>query len=74
MHSGCEGVERHLFKAAVASSAARVCGLTRHGVTSNGKNVTTWWSQEVKNVVRAKKVAYLAWLQKSSRNFFTSAV
>jgi len=55
-------VERRLFKAAVASSAGRVCGWKRYGVASNGKNVTPRWNQELKDAIRAKKVAYKGWL------------
>jgi len=40
-----------VFKASVASSAARVCGWKRLGVTNYDKQVTPWWNQEVKDAI-----------------------
>jgi len=33
-------------------------------VTHNGKKVTPWWKQEIKDAIREKELAYKAWLQK----------
>jgi len=35
-----------MYKAAEASSAARVCGHKRLGVVNNGKKVTPWLKQK----------------------------
>jgi len=58
-------VEWLLFKAAVASSAAQVCvrGRILGRIANDGEKATPWWNQEVKDVIRAKKVGYKAWLQ-----------
>jgi len=53
-------VESQLFKAAVASSAAQVCGRKRLGVAKNNKKVAPWWNQKVKDAIQAKKGAYKA--------------
>jgi len=55
-------VEWQLFKAPVASSAARVYGRKRLGVANNGKKVTPWFNQEVKDGVQKKEVACKTWL------------
>ena len=39
--------ERQLFKAAVASSAARVCVQKQLGVVIDDRKVTVWWNREV---------------------------
>ena len=63
-------VEWLLFKAVVASTAARVCGRKRLVVANNGKKVTLWWDQDVKDSIRAKKVAYKVWLQNKANSSF----
>jgi len=45
-----------MFKAAVASSAARVCGYKRLGVANTGKK-GPWWNQNMKDAIQAKKAA-----------------
>ena len=42
------------------------------GVANNGKKVTTWWKQVVKDAIRAKKVAPKAWLQNKADSFLRS--
>jgi len=60
-------VEWLLFKAAVASSAALVCGRKRLVVASNGTKVTLWCNQEVKiNVV------YKVWFQSNAGSLLYS--
>jgi len=63
MNSGCRG---GVLKAAVISSASRLRGKIRRGVATDGKNVTPWWNHWIKDVIRAKKVAYKIWLQKKT--------
>jgi len=50
-----------LFKASVASSAARgrLFGWKQVVVANNGKKATPWWNQEVKDAVQEKKEAYI---------------
>jgi len=55
-------VDCQLFKAAVASSAARICDRRRIVMANNVKKVTTWWNQELKDVIQAKRVAHKVWL------------
>jgi len=50
-------VEGRLFKAAVASSGARLCGWKCLHVAKNCKKITPWWNLEVEDTIRAKKVA-----------------
>jgi len=54
-------VEWRLFKASVASSAARgrLFGWKQVVVANNGKKATPWWNQEVKDAVQEKKEAYI---------------
>jgi len=65
-------MEWQLFKAAVSLSAAREFVWKRHGVVNNGKNVTPWWNQEIKDAIQAKKVAWNAWLQKKGDSYLCS--
>ena len=37
------------------------CGHKHVGGTKSREQRTTWWNQEVKEAIRAKKVAYKAW-------------
>jgi len=50
-------VEQQLLKAAVASSAARVRGRKRLGVSNNGKRLRLWLNQVAKDVIEGNKVA-----------------
>jgi len=61
-------VELQMVKAAVASSAARVCRRKRLG---GANNVTLWRNQEVKDAIQAKKVvAHNDWLQNKAEFSF----
>jgi len=40
-------------------------------MANNGKRITSWWNQEVKDGIHAKKVAYKVWIQNKA-NFFHS--
>jgi len=37
---------------------------------NNGKKVTFWWNQEVKDAIKAKKVAYKAWLHNKADSLY----
>ena len=54
------------FKPAVITSATNCCGRKRVGGTKSSEKRTLWWNQEVKEAIRAKKVAYMAWLANKS--------
>ena len=43
------------LKEGILRSAVEVCGMSRK---SSGRRRTTWWSKEVQDSVRAKKIAY----------------
>ena len=55
-----------LFRSAVIMSAFNCCGRKRVGGTKSSKRRTAWWNQEVKEAIRAKKVAYKVWLANKS--------
>ena len=55
-----------MFRTAVITSAANCCGRKRVGGTKSSEKRTPWWNQEVKEAIRAKKVAYKAWLANKS--------
>ena len=55
-----------LFRTAVITSATDCCGRKRVGGTKSSEKRTPWWNQEVKEAIRAKKVAYKAWLANKS--------
>ena len=55
-----------LFRTAVITSATNCCGRKRVEGTKNREKRTLWWNQEVKEAIRAKKVAYKAWLANKS--------
>ena len=55
-----------LFRTAVITSATNCCGRKRVGGTKSSEKRTPWWNQEVKEAIRAKKVAYKAWLANKS--------
>ena len=57
-----------MFRTAVITSATNCCGRKRVGGTKR----TLWWKQEVKEAIRAKKVAYKAWLANKSSHEFRS--
>jgi len=67
-------MERRLLKVDVASSTAHVCGRKRLGVANNGKNVTPWCNQEVKDAIQATKVACKVMASDPSQIFFAFAV
>ena len=54
--------EWNLSKSAVITSAAASCGCKRVGSQMAGEKRATWWNQEVKEAIRAKKTAFRAWL------------
>ena len=58
--------ESWLFQTAVITSATNCCGRKRVGGTKSSEKITPWWNQEVKEAIRAKKVAYKAWLANKS--------
>ena len=58
--------ESCLFQTAVITSATNCCGRKRVGETKSSEKRTPWWNQEVKEAIRAKKVAYKAWLANKS--------
>ena len=49
-------------RTAVITSATNCCGRKRVGGTKSSEKRTPWWNQEVKEAIRAKKLAYKAWL------------
>ena len=51
-----------MFRTAVITSATNCCGRKRVGGTKSSKKRTPWWNQQVKEAIRAKKMAYKAWL------------
>ena len=51
------------FKEGVIDAVVEVCGVRRPKGCRNG---TRWWNDEVKEVVKQKKVAYLRWLQQKT--------
>ena len=55
-----------MFRTAVITSATNCCGRKRVGGTKSNEKRTPWWNQEVKKAIRAKKVAYKAWLANKS--------
>ena len=55
-----------LFRTAVITSATNCCGRKRVGGTKSSEKRTPWWNQEVKEAIRAKKVAYKVWLANKS--------
>ena len=55
-----------LFRTAVITSATNCCGRKRVGATKSSEKRTPWWNQEVKEAIRAKKVAYKTWLANKS--------
>jgi len=63
MYSGSGGGVAVVQSSCIASSVAWICRQKRFGVATDGKNVTPWCNEEVKNAIHAKKVAYKAWLQ-----------
>ena len=58
--------ERCLLRTAVITSATNCCGRKRVEGTKSREKRTPWWNQEVKEAIRAKKVAYKAWLASKS--------
>ena len=60
------GTEWCLFRSAVITSAFNCCGHKRVGGTKSSQKRTAWWNQEVKEAIRAKKVAYKVWLANKS--------
>ena len=54
------------FRTAVITLATNCCGHKRVGGMKSSKKRTSWWNQEVKEAIRAKKVAYKAWLANKS--------
>ena len=55
-----------LFPTAVITPATNCCGLKRVGGTKSSEKRTPRWNQQVKEAIRAKKVAYKAWLANKS--------
>ena len=57
-----------LFRTAVITSTTNCCACKRVGGTksSGSEKRTPWWNQRVKEAIRAKKVAYKAWLANKS--------
>ena len=55
-----------LFRTAIITSATNCCGLKRVGETKSSEKRTPWWNPKVKEAIRAKKVAYKAWLANKS--------
>ena len=55
-------IEGCLFRTAVITSATNCFGRKRVGGTKSSEKRTPWWNQEVKEAIRAKKMAYKAWL------------
>ena len=69
-----EDIEREwlLFRSAIISSAAESCGRKRLRVAGDREKRTSWWNQEVKEAIRAKKDAFKAWLQDRSSSHLQS--
>ena len=55
-----------LFPTAVITPATNCCGRKRVGGTKSSEKRTPRWNQQVKEDIRAKKVAYKAWLANKS--------
>ena len=58
--------ELYLFKSAVISSAAVSSGCKHVGGQMGSEKRTSWWNQEVKEAIHAKKTAFKAWLTNTS--------
>jgi hypothetical protein len=58
--------EWELFRSAVLASAISNCGRKRLVVPTDSMKRTAWWNQEVKQAIRKKKLAYLAWVANKS--------
>ena len=57
---------RTFIGTAVITSATECCGRKHVEETKSSDKRTPWWNQEVKEAIRAKKVAYKAWLANMS--------
>ena len=55
-----------MFRTVAIASATNCCGRKRVGGTKSIEKRTPWWNQKVKKAIRAKKVAYKAWLTHKS--------
>ena len=55
-----------MFRTAVITSATNSCGRKRVGEMKSSQKRTPWWNQQGKKAIRAKKVAYMAWLANKS--------
>ena len=63
-----EDIEKEwlLFRSVIISSATESCGRKRLKVAGDSEKRISWWNQEVKEAIRAKKDAFKAWLQDRS--------
>ncbi|CAF3498112.1 unnamed protein product, partial [Rotaria sp. Silwood2] len=57
--------EWKLFKTALVDAATTTCGMKRVGIQP-GQKKTAWWSEEIRNVIREKKIAYHKWIQRQT--------
>ena len=55
-----------LLRTAVIAFTTNCCGRKRVGGTKSSEKRTPWWNQGVNEAIRAKKVAYKAWLANMS--------
>ena len=59
-------LEWSLFRTAMISAIVESCGQKRHRMVVSSEKRTPWWNQDVKKAIRAKKDAFMAWLQNRS--------
>ncbi|CAF3356026.1 unnamed protein product [Rotaria sp. Silwood2] len=57
--------EWKLFKTALVDAAATTCGMKQVGIQP-GQKKTAWWTEEIRNVIREKKIAYHKWIQRQT--------
>jgi len=57
--------------AAAASLDDKVCGRKPLGLSNNGKHFTLWCDQEVRESIRAKKVAYETWFHNNAVSLYS---
>ena len=55
-----------LFKLGLMASASRCCGKKYIGPAPDGRLRTSWWTDEVRDIVREKKLAFDHWLNDKS--------
>ena len=59
-------MEWSLFRTAIISLAVKSCGRKRLRMAGGSEEKTSWWNQDVKEAIRAKKDAFKALIQNRS--------